>query len=167
MSSRPASPADLLRSSLRSVPADAHAHRDEASRLLAVARQFRHTARLSRDDNLRLPVISSLHEAARLAVTAVAASNGLRFANRPGAHAAAVDYALAARLVDRNAWAQLDQLRDLRNKANYPSDLIEPTSEELDQFTGLVDAVLARAQMIVEPNPTRTNGSGDDLTDDS
>lgn len=167
MSSRPASSADLLRSSLRSVPADAHTRRDEASRLLTVARQFRHTAQLSRDDNLRLPVISSLHEAARLAVTAVAASNGLRFANRPGAHAAAVDYALAARLVDRHAWAQLDQLRDLRNKANYPSDLIEPTSEELDQFAGLVDAVLARAQMLVKPAASPPNGPGNDLRDDS
>ena len=167
MSSRPASSADLLRSSLRRVPADPVAQSNEASRLLAVARQFRHTARLSRDDNLRLPVISSLHEAARLAVTAVAASNGLRFANRPGAHAAAVDYALAARLVDRNAWAQLDQLRDLRNKANYPSDLIEPTSEELDQFTGLVDAVLARAHAVVEPATSPPNDPGDDLTDDS
>lgn len=89
----------------------------------------------------------------RQANTAVAAARGLRFANRPGAHAAAVDYALRVGLVDRRSWAQLDQLRDLRNKANYPSDLVEPSGAELDQFTGLVDAVLVRAQTAVAPIP--------------
>ncbi len=165
MNSRPAPLSALLRSSLRRAPGDAEVRRDEASRLLAVARQFRSTAWLSRNDNLRLPVISSLHEAARLAVTAAASANGLRFANRPGAHAAAVDYALEAELVDRREWAQLDQLRDLRNKANYPSDLMEPTSAELDQFTGLVDAVLVRAQTVVEAIRPLPDSTDDEVVD--
>ena len=153
MNARPALLADLVGTSLHRVPRNAADHREEARRVLSSAREFRRTAQLSRDADLRLPVISSLHETARLAVTAVAAVNGLRFTNRPGAHAAAVDYALGAGLVDQRAWAQLDQLRDLRNKANYPSDLIEPSDAELDQFTGLVDAVLVRAQMTIAPIP--------------
>jgi hypothetical protein len=98
-------------------------------------------------------VISNLHEAARLAVTALAAASGLRFANRAGAHVAVVDYALGLKLVNRAEWAQLDELRDLRHKTNYPSDLIEPTDTELDQFSQLTDAVIARSQQRIVPIP--------------
>lgn len=78
---------------------------------------------------------------------------GLRFANRPAAHVAVVDDALAAKLVTRTEWAQLDELRDLRHKTNYPSDLVEPSDTELDQFASLVDAVIARAQRMIAPVP--------------
>ena len=153
MNSRPAALGELIGASLHRVPGPVAEHRNEGRRILASAREFRHTAQLCSDNNLRLPVISNLHEAARLAVTAVAASKGLRFANRPGAHVAAVDYALAVDLVNRVEWTQLDQLRDLRHKANYPSDLVEPTSAELGQFTNLADSVIVRAQQTVAPIP--------------
>ena len=153
MNSRPAALGELIGASLHRVPGPVAEHRNEGRRVLASAREFRHTAQLCSDNNLRLPVISNLHEAARLAVTAVAASKGLRFANRPGAHVAAVDYALAVDLVNRVEWTQLDQLRDLRHKANYPSDLVEPTSAELDQFTNLADSVIVRAQQTIAPIP--------------
>lgn len=128
-------------------------HRKEGKRTLASARQFRKTAQLCREGELRLPVISNLHEAARLAITAVAAAKGLRFANRPGAHVAVVDYAHGVDLVNHTEWAQLDELRDLRHKTNYPSDLIEPSDTELDQFSRLTDTVIARAQQMIAPIP--------------
>lgn len=108
---------------------------------------------MCRDDGLRLPVISNLHESARLATTAVAAARGLRFANRPAAHVAVVDYAFAVKRVNRTEWAQLDELRDLRHKTNYPSDLVEPTDTELDQFATLTDTVIARGQTMIAPIP--------------
>ena len=80
-------------------------------------------------------------------------TRGLRFANRPAAHVAVVDYAFAVKLVNRTEWAQLDELRDLRHKTNYPSDLVEPTDTELDQFATLTDTVIARAQTMIAPIP--------------
>ncbi len=71
MNARPALLADLVGTSLHRVPRNAADHREEARRVLSSAREFRRTAQLSRDADLRLPVISGLHEAARLAVTAV------------------------------------------------------------------------------------------------
>ena len=64
-----------------------------------------------------------------------------------------VDYAFGVQLVNRTEWAQLDELRDLRHKTNYPSDLIEPTDAELDQFSDLTDTVIARAQSAIAPIP--------------
>ena len=92
-----------------------------------------------------LPAISALHEAARMAVTAVAALDGYRFSNTPGAHEAVVDYALAIQLVDRARYAQLDQLRELRHQVNYPEDLIAPSAREIEQYSELVDTVLTLA----------------------
>jgi hypothetical protein len=153
MNGRPAALDDVIRDSMYQVPGTSTDHRSEAKRTLASARQFRQTALLCRRDELRLPVISNLHEAARLAVTALAAASGLRFATRAGAHVAVVDYALGLKLVNRAEWAQLDELRDLRHKTNYPSDLIEPTDTELDQFSQLTDAVIARSQQRIVPIP--------------
>ena len=138
---------------MHQVPANSADRRRDGTRTLASAREFSTTARLCRQDGLRLPVISTLHEAARLAITAVAAARGLRFANRPGAHVAVVDYALGIQLVDRTDWAQLDELLDLRHKTSYPSDLIEPADNELNQFTELTDRVIARAQATIAPIP--------------
>lgn len=153
MSGRPADLATLQRDAMHQVPGTSADRRRDGIRTLTSAREFRTTAQLCRDDGLRLPVISNLHEAARLAATAVAAARGLRFANRAAAHVAVVDYALAAKLVTRTEWAQLDELRDLRHKTNYPSDLVEPSDTELDQFANLVDAVIARAQRMIAPVP--------------
>jgi hypothetical protein len=56
-------------------------------------------------------------------------------------------------LVNRTEWAQLDELRDLRHKKNYPSDLVEPTDLELDQFAALTDTVIGRAHTSISPIP--------------
>lgn len=153
MTGRPAEIDSIVRDSMHRVDGTRAGHRREGERTLASAQQFRKTAKLCRDDGLRLPVISNLHEAARLAITAVAAARGLRFANRPGAHVAVVDYAFGVDLVNRTEWAQLDELRDLRHKTNYPSDLIEPSDTELDQFAALTDSVITRTRTKVAPIP--------------
>jgi hypothetical protein len=153
MNGRPADLATLQRDALHQVPGSRADHRREGVRTLISAREFRTTAQLSLTEGLRLPVISNLHEAARLAISAVAAARGLRFANRPAAHVAVVDYAFAIVLVNRTEWAQLDELRDLRHKTNYPSDLVEPTDLELDQFAALTDTVIGRAHTSISPIP--------------
>ena len=112
---------------------------------MAQASDFRRAAEGNMKDGLVLPSISALHEAARLAVTAVAALEGYRFSNSAGAHEAVVDFALAIDLVDRRQYAQLDQLRDLRHQVNYPEDLVAPTPREVEQYCELVDAVIALA----------------------
>lgn len=153
MNGRPTDLATLQRDALHQVPGSRTDHRHEGVRTLSSAREFRTTAHLCLTEGLRLPVISNLHEAARLAITAVAAARGLRFANRPAAHVAVVDYAFAIELVNRTEWAQLDELRDLRHKTNYPSDLVEPTDLELDQFASLTDTVIGRAHTSISPIP--------------
>jgi hypothetical protein len=153
MTGRPAGRDELVQNSMHQVYGDGRSHRTAALSVLGSARQFRKTAQLSRLDGLRLPVISNLHESARLAISAIAAANGLRFSNVRGAHVAVVDYAFAIGVVNRDEWSQLDELRDLRHKTNYPSDLIEPGDSELDQFCGLVDAILARIQELIAPIP--------------
>lgn len=153
MNGRPSDLGTLQREALHQVPGHRADHRREGARTLSSAREFRTTAQLCRTEGIRLPVISNLHEAARLAITAVAAARGLRFANRPAAHIAVVDYAFAIELVNRTEWAQLDELRDLRHKTNYPSDLVEPTDIELDQFAALTDTVIARARTRIAPIP--------------
>ncbi len=110
------------------------------------ARDFRRAAVGNLAEALVLPAISALHESARLAVTALAALDGYRFSNTVGAHEAVVDYAFAIELVDRQQYAQLDQLRDLRHQVNYPEDLIAPSPREVEQYSELVDTVLALAE---------------------
>ena len=73
----------------------------------------------------------------------MAALDGYRFSNTVGAHEAVVDYAFVIQLVDRTRYAQLDQLRDLRHQVNYPEDLIAPSQREIEQYSELVDTILA------------------------
>ena len=143
---RPASLDELRRDRMHTVPGSANDRAKAARATFDQARDFRRAAISNMDEGLRLPAISALHEAARLAVTAVAALDGYRFSNKAGAHEAVVDYALAIQLVDRKQYAQLDQLRDLRHHVNYPEDLISPSSRETEQYNQLVDTILALAQ---------------------
>jgi hypothetical protein len=112
---------------------------------LEQAHDFRRAAAGNLAEGLRLPAVSSLHESARLAITAVAAHEGYRFSNAAGAHEAAVDYALGIKLVNRPQYAQLDQLRDLRHHVNYPEDLIAPSLREIEQYSELVDTIFGLA----------------------
>ena len=116
MIGRPATLGDVIRDAMYQVPGTSADHRAEAKRTPVSARPFRQTALLCRRDELRLPVISNLHEAARLAVTTLAAAGGLRFTNRAGAHVAVVDYALGLKLVNQTEWAQLDERRTSSNQ---------------------------------------------------
>ncbi len=107
-----------------------------------------------------MPAVSNFHEAARLAVTAVATANGFRFRNTAGAHEAVVDYALAVGMVDRSEHGRLDLLRRLRHEVNYPADLIEPSASDLEVIARLVGKVLdvATAQLPtpkIPPPPSR------------
>lgn len=158
MNGRPVGRDELVRHSMHQVQGDRQSRRASALSVLISARQFRKTAHLSRLDGQRLPVISNLHESARLAISAIAAANGLRFSNVRGAHVAVVDYAFAIGVVNRVEWSQLDELRELHHKTNYPAELIEPGDIELDQFGGLVDAILARIQQLISPIPPPPKG---------
>ena len=143
---RPASLDDIRRDRMHQVAGSA-TDRGKAARVtLGQARDFRRAAVGNLADGLVLPTISALHESARLAVTALAASEGFRFSNTAGAHEAVVDYALGIQLVDGRQYAQLDQLRSLRHQVNYPEDLIAPSLREVDQFSTLVDTILALAE---------------------
>ena len=126
---------------------------DHARNVFAVAQQYRRAAEGAKRDGLSIPVTSNLHEAARLGITAVAARNGLRFRNMEAAHEAVVDYAVAARLCTERHWAQLDQLRMIRNSGNYPADLIELTPETILDMETVVDAVLRAAAALVLGRP--------------
>ncbi len=127
---------------IRSLATRAIALRRHEPRLLRHA-NFRRAAVGNLTEGLVLPAVSALHESARLAVTALAAQDGYRFSNTAGAHEAVVDYAFAIKLVDRTQYAQLDQLRDLRHQVNYPEDLIAPSPREIEQYSELVDTLLA------------------------
>jgi hypothetical protein len=144
-SERPAGLVELQRDRMHQLATSVAQRRGAARATLGQARDFRRAAAGNLADGLVLPAISALHEAARLAVTAVAVLDGYRFSNTPGAHEAVVDYAIAVQLVDRARYAQLDQLRDLRHQVNYPEDMIAPPLREIQQYTELVDAVLASA----------------------
>jgi hypothetical protein len=134
-------------------PARSKRASDHARSVLEVANQYRRAADVARRDGLSIPVTSNLHEAARLAITAVAARNGLRFRNMEAAHEAVVDYAVAARLCTERQWAKLDQLRMIRNSGNYPADLIELTAETIDDMETVVDAVLRAAAGLLHGRP--------------
>jgi hypothetical protein len=89
--------------------------------------------------------VSNSREAARLAATAVATANGLRFRNTAGAHEAVVDHALAVRLVDSGEHGRLDLRRRLRHEVSHPADLIEPSASHLEVIAKLVGKVLDAA----------------------
>ena len=141
-SGRPLFLAELERDRMHRVTGDSAARTKAARSVLRQARDFRRAASTSVTEELFLPAVSALQESARLAVTAVAAFNGWRFSNTAGSHESVIDYGYAVQLVDRQQFAQLDQLRELRHQVNYPADLIAPTANEVAQFAGLVDLVI-------------------------
>ena len=150
----------LRRDRMHQVAGDASARARAARATFAQALDFRRAALGNLSEGLALPAISALHESVRLAVTALAALDGYRFSNTPGAHEAVVDYAHAIKLVDRTRHAQLDQLRDLRHQVNYPEDLIAPSSREIEQYSELVDTILSLTEKKlprrrIPPPPTR------------
>ena len=116
-----------------------------ARRTLQEARSFQKLATVGLESGLALPAVSNFHEAARLAVTAVATFKGRRFRNAPGAHEAVVDYALGTAIVNTKDHAQLDQLRQLRHDVNYPADIVEPAPRELEVIAALVERVVEAA----------------------
>ena len=144
-SDRPAALAVLLRDRMQQAPGSPAGRAKAARNVLAQAHAFHRAADTNIAEGLALPAVSALHEAARLAVTAVAALNGYRFSNVAAHHEAVVDYAFAIELVDRKRHAQLDQLRELRHQVNYPEDLIVPSEREIEQYRALVAAVVAVA----------------------
>jgi hypothetical protein len=143
---RPASLDELRRDRMHQVAGNASDRARAALATFAQARDFRRAAVGNLTEGLVLPAVSALHESARLAVTSLAALAGYRFSNTAGAHEAVVDYAFAIQLTDRTQYAQLDQLRDLRHHVNYPEDLIAPSTREIEQYSELVDTILALAE---------------------
>lgn len=101
MNGRPVGRDELIRDSIHQMQGGYQSRRASALSVLRSARQFRKTAHLSRLDGQRLRVVSNLHESARLAVSAKAAFDGLRFSNARGAHDAVVDYAFAIGVVSQ------------------------------------------------------------------
>lgn len=154
MSDRPWSLDDLRQGFLYQIAGPPADRRRQAGEALKNSDQFRATAQFAVDNELTGSAVSNLHEAARLAVTAQAAADGFRFTSAQGGHAAVDDYALAAGLVTRTEWAQLDALRDLRNSNNYPADITSPPSQtEVEQFAALVDKI--RGEVAKKLSPPR------------
>lgn len=128
-------------------------NRTAAARMLDLARGFQQSALDDLAANRPLPATSSFHEAARIAITAVATANGRRFTNTSG-HEAAVDYALGVRIVNATEHARLDELRALRHDINYPEDLVTPSAADLEAIRLLVDRVITACAAKVNP-PTK------------
>lgn len=148
-------PLDQLRANfLYQLTVAAQERRAQAANAMQHSDEFRATAQYAIENDLGGSAISNLHESVRLAITAQATADGYRFRDTAGSHAAVDDYALAAGLVTRKQWAQLDTLRDMRNANNYPADIaVQPNSRELAEIAGLVDAV--RNAVAAKVNPPR------------
>lgn len=161
-SGRPAPLAEVETNQMYQLTLDLAASRAAAEATLASARSFLTSAERDRADGLVLPATSAYHEAARLAITAVATARRLRFRDAPGAHEAVLDYALGIRLIDRAAHARLDVLRELRHQVNYPEDFVTPSGQLMTQIAELVgalmddvDVLLAPTQKPIPPPPPR------------
>jgi len=157
---RPAPLAVIERDQMHQLTSSTRENLDAARRTLQEARSFQKLATVGKESGLALPAVSNFHEAARLAITAVATLRGLRFRNAPGAHEAVVDYALGMALVSTKDHAQLDQLRQLRHDVNYPADIIEPAPRELEVIAALVERVVDAAAALlpvpkIPPPPRR------------
>ena len=142
---RPVPVAVIERDQMHQLTAPPRENLVAARRTLQEARSFQKLATVGLEAGLALPAVSNFHEAARLAVTAVATFKGLRFRNAPGAHEAVVDYALGTAIVSTKDHAQLDQLRQLRHDVNYPADIVEPAPRELEVIAALVERVVEAA----------------------
>lgn len=130
-------------------PAD---RRAQAQQTMKSSDDFRQTADFAINADLFGSAVSNLHESVRLAITAQATADGYRFNSSPGGHAAVDDYGLAAGLVDRHQWAQLDTLRELRNANNYPADIAAPpTKTEIAAIAALVDHVRSEVARRLTP----------------
>lgn len=149
---RPLSLAAVERDQMHQLTSSSRNNLTAARRTLREARSFQQLATVGLETGLALPAVSNFHEAARLAVTAVATTNGLRFRNAPGAHEAVVDYALGVSIVNRHDHAQLDELRQLRHEVNYPADIVEPAPRELETIAALVERVVVAASKML-PTP--------------
>lgn len=154
-SERPVALDKLERDQMHQITGAATANAKAASDTLATARDFLVTAQQGVAEGRYLPAVSNYHEAARLAITAVATSRGRRFSNLAGSHEAVVDYAVGVGLTDANGHAMLDQLRELRHQVNYPADLIQPTERDVrrigEMVEALVDAVTDRLTPPAKP----------------
>lgn len=75
---RPSSLRDLERDHLHQLTGSGSENRAAARRTLREARAFQQLAQVGIESGLALPAVSNFHEAARLAVTAVATANGFR-----------------------------------------------------------------------------------------
>lgn len=127
--------AGLLRSGrLRRVSAD----QDVARARLAVAHQHLTTARrlLAEDLDLEIAYVA-LYDAARKAVTAAMLADGIRAANRTGAHEAVAIWSAEALGPRCAAARRFDALRRRRNRSEYDDLLVSGTDVGLD----LADAV--------------------------
>jgi hypothetical protein len=126
--------------------------RAQAQQTMRSSDDFRQTAGFAIDADLVGSAVSNLHESARLAITAHATADGYRFNSAQGGHAAVDDYGLAAGLVDKRQWAQLDTLRELRNANNYPADIAAPpTKTEVVAIAALVDHVRSEVARRLTP----------------
>lgn len=93
-------PLELIeRDLMTQLPTSRADNRKSAAQMLDLARGFQQSALGDIAADRPLPATSSFHEAARIAITAVATANGRRFTNTSG-HEAAVDYALDVGIVN-------------------------------------------------------------------
>jgi uncharacterized protein (UPF0332 family) len=128
----------LARGSIRRVPADGA----EAAALLAAARRHLEAARRILDVD-RAGAYVLAYDAARKAVTAHLAAQGLAVASRPGAHAAVADYAMT--LGQPRTFRALDRMRRNRNRSEYGTRefSVSEVDRDLAKAEAMVDAIEA------------------------
>jgi hypothetical protein len=125
---------------LEQVPVDVEAawlRLEEAERHVA-------SAELLQDSDMVLAYVA-LYDGARKAVVAHMTANGYRVANRPGAHEATVLYGRdqLATPASRAHWRRLDEMRRIRNRAEYQTAPITETlvRSDLDHARAIVRLV--------------------------
>jgi hypothetical protein len=122
-----------------------------AAKMSAESDEFRLTSAEALAGGRKIAAASNLHEAAQLAITAVAATKGLSFRGE-GTHKAVIDYGLGVGVISRDDWSTLEDLRVIRNRNNYAADMIELPPAH---FERLLDC-LARIQSSFRPASLRS-----------
>ena len=147
---------DRLRepSSLQEVQADGlyrntDLGRTVAARMRGEAAEYLAAAEAVAKLGMPVAAAGNLHEAARLAMTALAADRqyGLR---SEGTHKIAIDYGLGVGAINRAEWAALEELRLVRNANNYQADQIAIND---GTFARIADVV---RRLVTPPAPKRT-----------
>ncbi|MGH3501399.1 MAG: HEPN domain-containing protein [Nocardioidaceae bacterium] len=133
-------------------------NRDQADRLLETAHaHLRSAAAIAEDDPDG--AYAMCYDAARKALTAVLANQGLRPRSGAGAHAKLIDTVMAQLDPPLGSIIKpVDRMRIRRNRVEYPSDEVAPVdSTEVSETIPKVEKVLQTTRTVLDQMPAWTN----------